>query len=114
MQAAPAAPVAQPRVRVPTLLVVKGKTDLPEYHLTGKLTVIGKSAMATVKIQGFFARLFAPDVCAQINKRDDGYYVVKAAQIPKVNGAAISGPTKLNEGDTVEVGGLTLNFVYKD
>jgi len=113
-QAAPSAPVAPPRVRVPSLIITKGKADQPEYLLSGKLTVIGKSVMATVKIKGFFARLFAPDVCAQINKRDDGYYVVKAAQIPKVNNVMITGPTKLNDGDNIEVGSLTMSFVYKD
>ena len=101
-------------MKVPSLLVTKGSTDQKEYLLSGRLTVIGKSDMATVKIKGFFARLFAPDVAAQINKRDDGYYLAKAGQTPKVNGAAITGPTKLNEGDTIEVSGLILNFVYRD
>jgi pSer/pThr/pTyr-binding forkhead associated (FHA) protein len=105
---------APPRARVPWLLVSKGSTDQKEYLLSGKLTVIGKSAMATVKIKGFFARLFAPDVAAQINKRDDGYYLARAGQTPKVNGQPISGPTKLNEGDVIEVSGLTLNFVHRD
>jgi hypothetical protein len=109
-----AAPVAAPRAKVPSLLVTKGSTDQKEYLLSGRLTVIGKSDMATVKIKGFFARLFAPDVAAQINKRDDGYYVAKAGQTPKVNGNPITGPTKLNEGDTIEVSGLILNFVFRD
>jgi len=109
-----AAPTAAPRAKVPSLLVTKGSTDQKEYLLSGRLTVIGKSDMATVKIKGFFARLFAPDVAAQINKRDDGYYVAKAGQTPKVNGNPITGPTKLNEGDTIEVSGLILNFVFRD
>jgi len=113
-QTAPAAPVAPPRVRVPTLLITKGKTDQPEYLLSGKQTVIGKSSMATVQIRGFFARLFSPDVAAQINKRDDGYYIAKAGQVPKVNGKLITGPTKLNDGDSIEVGSLAMNFVYRD
>jgi len=112
--AAPAAPVAQPHVRVPTLVITKGKTDHPEYLLSGKLTVIGKSSMATVQIRGFFARLFAPEVAAQINKRDDGYYIAKAGQVPKVNGNAITGPTKLNDGDNIEVARLAMSFVYRD
>jgi pSer/pThr/pTyr-binding forkhead associated (FHA) protein len=113
--AAPSSPVATPqRARVPSLIVTKGSTDSQEYQLTGKLTVIGKSEMATVKIKGFFARLFAPDVAAQINKRDDGYYLARAGQNPKVNGKPITCPTKLNEGDVIEVGSLTLNFLFKD
>ena len=109
-----AAPTAAPRAKVPSLLVTKGSTDQKEYLLSGRLTVIGKSDMATVKIKGFFARLFAPDVAAQINKRDDGFYLAKAGQTPKVNGSPITGPTKLNEGDTIEVSGLILNFAYRD
>lgn len=112
--AKPAAPAAAPRAKVPSLLVTKGSTDQREYLLSGRLTVIGKSDMATVKIKGFFARFFAPDVAAQINKRDDGYYLAKAGQTPKVNGSPITGPTKLNEGDTIEVSGLILNFVFRD
>lgn len=112
--AKPATVAAPQRVKVPSLVVTKGSTDQREYLLSGKLTVIGKSDMATVKIKGFFARLFAPDVAAQINKRDDGYYLAKAGQTPKVNGSPITGPTKLNEGDTIEVSGLILNFVFRD
>jgi pSer/pThr/pTyr-binding forkhead associated (FHA) protein len=113
--AAPSSPVATPqRARVPWLVLTKGSTDQQEYQLTGKLTVIGKSQMASIKIKGFFARLFAPDVAAQINKRDDGYYLARAGQNPKVNGKPITSPTKLSEGDVIEIGSLTLNFLFKD
>lgn len=101
---------APARVRVPTLVVLTGKTDQKEYLLSGKLTVIGKSDMATVKLSGWFA----PKVAAQINKRDDGYYIGKADSAPKINGQAITAPTKLNDGDMIEVGGVKLNFVYRD
>jgi pSer/pThr/pTyr-binding forkhead associated (FHA) protein len=103
-QAAPA------RVRTPSLVVLGGKTDQSEYLLNNKLTVIGKSEMATVKLRGWFA----PKVAAQINKRDDGFYIGTADKIPVVNGQAIHGPTKLNDGDTIELGRVKLNFVYKD
>jgi len=48
-----------------------GRTDQKEYVLTNKLTVIGKSAMATVRLKGWFK----PQMAAQINQRDDGYYL---------------------------------------
>lgn len=102
---------AQPqRARPATLVILAGKTDQPEYVLSGKLTVIGKSDMATVKIRGWFK----PKVAAQINKRDDGYYIGPADKTPSVNGQPIHGPQKLNEGDMIEVAGVRMNFVYKD
>jgi hypothetical protein len=31
-----------------------------------------------------------------------------------VNGAAISGPLRLNDGDMIEVCGLRMNFIFRD
>src|SRR6266481_3862821 len=42
------------RMKVPTLVVLSGSTDQKEYVLTNRLTVIGKSAMATVRLKGWF------------------------------------------------------------
>src|SRR5215469_14022419 len=42
------------RVRVATLVVLSGKVNGQEYTLTNKLTVIGKSPMATVRLKGWF------------------------------------------------------------
>lgn len=100
----------QTRVRIASLVVLRGKTDQAEYLLNNKLTVIGKSEMATVRLKGWFA----PKVAAQINKRDDGYYIGTADKVPSVNGQAIHGPTKLSDGDTIELGKVKLSFVYKD
>jgi pSer/pThr/pTyr-binding forkhead associated (FHA) protein len=119
--AAPAAPAARPggtavqapvppRVKIPTLAVIAGKTDQPEYQLTGKLIVIGKSDMATIKLRGWFK----PKVAAQITKRDDGFYIGKGDKVPSVNGIPISSPTRLNEGDIIEVAGVKLNFNFRD
>jgi len=80
------------RMKVPTLVVLTGKTDQKEYVLTNKLTVIGKSSMATVRLRGWFK----PQMAAQINQRDDGFYVGPGDKVPTVNGARISGPTRLN------------------
>jgi predicted component of type VI protein secretion system len=106
--AAPAA--APPRPRIAWLIVMDGKTDQHEYPLSNKLTVIGKSSMATVRLTGWFA----PKVAAQISKRDDGFYIGTGDKVPKVNGQAITGPTKLNEGDVIELGRVKLNFVLRD
>jgi pSer/pThr/pTyr-binding forkhead associated (FHA) protein len=103
--------IAPSRLRVPTLIVRKGKTKQREYTLTDNLTVIGKSAMATVKMRGWFA----PKVAAQINRRgNDDYYVGTAGSVPVVNGRPISSPTKLQSGDIIEFARLKLEFLYRD
>jgi pSer/pThr/pTyr-binding forkhead associated (FHA) protein len=105
---------AQPspaRVKIPTLVVRSGSTDRREYALNDKLAVVGKSAMATVKLTGWFK----PKAAAQINRRDDNsYYVGAADRVPSVNGAPISHPTKLASGDVIEVAGVELEFVVRD
>src|SRR5579863_4930940 len=98
------------RLRVPTLAVVSGRTDQKEYRIAGKLTVIGHSKMATVRLRGWFT----PDVAAQINKHEDGYYLGRGDRVPKINGVSIQGLTKLNDGDVIEVGRVRLTFVYRD
>jgi pSer/pThr/pTyr-binding forkhead associated (FHA) protein len=104
------APAPPPRVRIPWLVVLEGKTDQHEYPLSNKLTVIGKSSMATVRLTGWFA----PKVAAQISKRDDGFYIGTGDKVPKVNGQPITQPTKLNEGDVIELGKVKLSFVFRD
>ncbi len=98
------------RSRIPTMIVERGRTDQKEYRISGKLTIIGNSEMATVRLRGWFA----PDVAAQINKHEDGYYLGRGDRVPKINGASITGLTKLNDGDVIEVGRVRLNFVYRD
>jgi pSer/pThr/pTyr-binding forkhead associated (FHA) protein len=105
------AQVAPARLKVPTLLVKRGKTDQTEYTLSDKLTVIGKSALATVKLKGWFA----PKVAAQINRREDNvYYIGSADKVPQVNGQPITHATKLSSGDLIRVAGIELEFIYRD
>lgn len=101
---------AASRIKVPTIVILSGKTDAKEYILTNKLTTLGKSAMATIKLRGWFK----PQMAAQINQRDDGYYIGSGDKIPVVNGVAIPGPTRLDDGDLVEVSGVRLNFIVRE
>jgi len=98
------------RLRVPTLTVIGGRTDQKEYRISGKLTVIGHSKMATVRLRGWFT----PEIAAQINKHEDGYYLGRGDRVPKINGVSIQGLTKLNDGDVIEVGRVRLNFLYRE
>jgi len=98
------------RLRIPTLTILRGRTDQKEYRLSGKLTVIGHSKMATVRLRGWFT----PEVAAQINKHEDGFYLGRGTRVPKINGINISGLTKLNDGDVIEVGRVRLTFLYRE
>ena len=102
--------LAPERLRVPTLIVLSGRTDQKEYRIAGKLTVIGHSKMATVKLRGWFT----PEVAAQINKHEDGFYLGRGDRVPKLNGVQINGLTKLNDGDVIEVGRVRLNFLFRE
>jgi hypothetical protein len=102
--------LAPDRLRVPTLTVLQGSTDKKEYRLAGKLTVIGRSNMATVRLTGWFT----PSIAAQINKHEDGYYLGRGDLVPKINGVEIGALTKLNDGDLIEVGRVRLNFLYRE
>lgn len=101
---------APERLRIPTITVERGRTDQTEYRITGKLTVIGHSKMATVRLRGWFK----PDVAAQINKHEDGYYLGPGDGEPKINGMRVNGITKLNDGDVIEVSRVRLNFAFRD
>jgi hypothetical protein len=98
------------RLRCPTLTVARGRTDKKEYRIAGKLTVIGHSKMATVRLRGWFT----PDIAAQINKHEDGYYLGRGDRVPKLNGVPINGLTKLVDGDLIEVGRVQLNFMFHE
>lgn len=102
----PAAP--PPRERTATLTILAGKTDQSQYILSSKLTVIGKSDMATVRLKGWFA----PNVAATITKRESKYIIAPAERgiLVSVNGAQIIGPTELTEGSMIEVKGVKMSF----
>ncbi len=99
--------LAPERLKLPTLVVRKGKTNADRYTLTSNLTVIGKSEMATVKLR----RWFAPAAAAQIVRRNkDSFYICAAGRIPVINGNPSPRPTKLIPGDIIDVAGIQLEF----
>lgn len=96
------------RIQLANLQVIEGKTDQPEYVLTGQLTIIGKSEMATIKLRGWFK----PKTAGVINHRADGYYVGPASAKTriKINGSAVLAPRLLHDGDIIEVPGAKFLF----
>jgi len=110
--ATPGAAVVPAKERIGMLNVMDGKTDQGQYVLSGKLTVIGKSDMASIKLKGWFA----PKVAAVINKREAKYFIAASEKDikVKVDGQEISGPKELNEGSLIEVAGVKLSFSFTD
>jgi len=108
----PPPPPAPARERTGTLTIMAGKTDQSQYTLSGKLSVIGKSDMASIKLKGWFA----PKVAAVINRRDGKYFIAASEKDikVKVNSAQISGQQELSEGDVIEVARVKATFGYAD
>jgi FHA domain len=103
---------AATKERIGQLQVIDGKTDQTHYVLSGKLSVIGKSDMASIKLKGWTA----PKVAAVITKTDNRYFIAPSEKDIKikVNDSDIFGRKELNEGDTIKVAGVTLTFSYTD
>ncbi len=101
-----------PKERIGLLNVVEGKTDQTKYVLTGKMTMIGKSDMATIKLKG----LFAPTSAALISKRDGKYFVAPSeSKIKlKVNGEDSPSERELNPGDVIEVAKFKATFSWQE
>ncbi len=96
------------RVQVAHLKVLDGKTEEDEYVLASKLTVIGKSDMASIRLKGWFK----PKTAGVISRKDDGYHVANATQkqLVRVNGLPVKGHQVLRNGDVLEVAGVKFLF----
>jgi pSer/pThr/pTyr-binding forkhead associated (FHA) protein len=107
-----AAPPPPPRDRTGVLTVIAGKTNQSQYTLTGKLNVIGKSDMASIKLKGWFK----PKVAAVINHRDGKYFIAASERDTKVkiNDELIAGQHELSDGDVVEVAGVKMTFGFNE
>lgn len=96
------------RVPVAHLRVLQGKTDQDEYVLTSKLTLIGKSDMASIKLRGWFK----PKTAGVITRKEDGYYVAPASTKLniRVNGTPIRTSQRIHDGDIIEISGIKFIF----
>ncbi|HZE81972.1 MAG TPA: FHA domain-containing protein [Candidatus Polarisedimenticolia bacterium] len=105
-------PFAAAKDRVGLLDILQGKTDQQKYVLTGKMTMIGKSSMASIKLKGFFA----PTTAALISKRDNKYFISPSESKArlKINGEDVASQRELNAGDVIEVGKVKAAFSFQD
>jgi predicted component of type VI protein secretion system len=93
--------------------IVAGRTDRRQYVLSSKLSVIGKSKMASIRLK----RWFAPRVAASIHQREEGYFLVRAAKNirMKINDAEVTqSQQELKSGDRFEVAGIVGKFGYEN
>jgi predicted component of type VI protein secretion system len=105
----PAASTPAVHPTIGSLTIVKGRTDHQQYVLTSKLTVIGRSKMAGIRLK----RWFAPRVAASIYRAEDGYFIAASGNNVKVkvNEAVVEGGQKqLESGDLIEVAGIEAVF----
>jgi len=94
-----------------TLTIVKGRTDQQHYVLTSKLTLIGRSKMAGIRLN----RWFAPGVVASIYRAEDGYVIAASGDKVKikVNDTVVEGGQKrIEAGDLIEVAGIEAVFGF--
>lgn len=98
--------------RIGMLDVLEGKTDQPKYVLTGKMTMIGKSDMATIKLKG----MFAPTTAALISKREGRYFIAPSEDKIKlkINGEESPHQRELNPGDVIEVAKFKASFNFQE
>jgi len=111
-----AVPPVPAKERTGMLTVIQGKTDEPSYLLSSKMSVIGKSAMASIKLKGSLFKS-PPEVAAMVSKRENKYYITqqdKHANV-KVNGDdASQGQHALDDGDIIEVAGVKMSFAWHE
>jgi len=97
------------RQTIGTLTIVKGRTDQQRYFLTSKLTLIGRSKMAGIRLK----RWFAPRVAALIYRAEDGYFIAASESKVKiwVNNILVEGGQKqLETGDVIEFADIQAVF----
>lgn len=101
-----------PVEKVGLLTVIKGKTDQSHYVLTSKMSVIGKSDLASIKLKGWFA----PKMAALVSKRETHYFIAASEKKirVKINGEEVAGQKALEEGDEIEVAGVKMTFGFQE
>jgi pSer/pThr/pTyr-binding forkhead associated (FHA) protein len=99
---------SRPRPKTGTLRVLAGKADRPEYTL-GETSMIGRSGDALVRLTGWFE----PKTAVAIARAGERYTATSLAGKNLLNGQPLGGRHDLQEGDVLQVGGLTLVFHLK-
>lgn len=109
----PASSAIAGRRIIGTLTILEGKTDRQHYLLPSKLSAIGRSKLATIRLK----KWFAPRIAASIQLREDQYFIVAADKTSKItiNGnEMVVSQQELRPGDVVQVAGVKAKFDYTE
>ncbi len=100
---------AKRKTPIPVLLYIKGGEG--KVVLRNKFTRIGKEDTNDIVVKGLFVGARA----ATVTKRSDGYFIshMKSWARTCVNGEKVKEARKLEHGDIVTLGGLTMKFLSK-
>lgn len=104
------APVASSARRVGVLRVISGRSEHIEYELERHTSLIGRSATAQVRLQGWFK----PYVAVAIARSGDSYVATLLGGKTQINNQLLDARHELKDGDILNVSGLTLEFRWKD
>jgi pSer/pThr/pTyr-binding forkhead associated (FHA) protein len=85
--------------------------DRDDFELSNKMITIGKNSDADIVISGIWS-LLAGSPSATIGKQGADYFLdyVTGLIKPRINGAPIKSPTKLNHRDLIKIGPLTMQL----
>ena len=99
----------QPQINAYLSILKGGSGDIP---LTGKVTKIGKDPACDIHISGFGVG----KVALSISKMPRGYQAsyVGGFKKPRINGEPLKESAKLREFDTIDVGAMRLQFIYRE
>jgi pSer/pThr/pTyr-binding forkhead associated (FHA) protein len=98
--------VSAAAANVGVLRVLSGRADQPEYKLDAHTSVVGKSDNALVRLQGWFK----PKQAIAIARNGESYVATGLSGTTFINKQRLSGRHTLENGDVLEVSGLTLEF----
>jgi pSer/pThr/pTyr-binding forkhead associated (FHA) protein len=98
--------VSAAATNVGVLRVLSGRADQPEYKLDAHTSVVGKSNHALVRLQGWFK----PKQAIAIARNGESYVATGLSGTTFINKQRLSGRHTLENGDVLEVSGLTLEF----
>lgn len=99
-----AVPAATAQLAV--LRVLAGGSDQSEYGLAGHTSLIGKADTSLVRLSGWFK----PEMAVAITRNTQGYVATLLGGKTLINGQPLRGRQGLNDGDVLDVSGLTLEF----